>query len=83
MTLKVVFSDDFYPAGYYKDTVPVQHISEWQGGELAWDEHMTNFLIFLSMCGYIIEHGWIEELQATAKNLCNPPKIQARKRSKK
>lgn len=83
MTIKVEFKDSFFGQDFLSDPIAVEHKVEWEGTDSSWDEHMVNFLTFLSMCGYVIEYSWIEKLQDTAKELYNPPKIVAKKRSKK
>ncbi len=83
MTIKIELKDSFYGHDFFANPIPVKHEVEWEGGDIAWDEHMVNFLTFLSMTGYVIEHSWIEKLQNMAQDLCNPPKIIAKKRTKK
>lgn len=92
MSIKLELKDSFHGQDFFSEPIVVKHEVEWESDDLSWDEHMANFLTFLSMTGYIIEHSWIEKLQDTAQELYNPPmlvpiknpkRVVAKKRSKK
>jgi len=92
MTIKLELKNSFYGNDFFAEPIQVKHEVEWEGDSLSWDEHMVNFLTFLSMTGYIIEHNWIEKLQDVAQELRNPPmlvpfkkpkRVVAKKRTKK
>lgn len=92
MSIKLELKDSFQGQGFFSEPIVVKHEVEWESDDLSWDEHMVNFLTFLSMTGYIIEYSWIEKLQDTAQELYNPPmlvpiknpkRVVAKKRSKK